>query len=41
MHSHMLAVKAPYRNRGLGNRLKREQRNEALSRGIQPHGVDL
>jgi len=34
MHSHMLAVKAPYRNRGLGNRLKREQRKEALLRGI-------
>jgi predicted GNAT superfamily acetyltransferase len=34
MHSHMLAVKAPYRNRGLGARMKREQRREALSRGI-------
>ena len=34
LHSHMLAVKASYRNRGLGNRMKREQRKEALSRGI-------
>ena len=34
LHSHMLAVKAPYRNRGLGARMKKEQRKEALSRGI-------
>jgi predicted GNAT superfamily acetyltransferase len=30
----MLAVKEGYRNRGLGAQLKREQRREALSRGI-------
>ena len=35
LHSHMLAVKENYRNRGLGTRLKLEQRLEALSRGIQ------
>ena len=35
LHSHMLAVKEGYRNRGLGARLKREQRREALSRGIR------
>jgi predicted GNAT superfamily acetyltransferase len=35
LHSHMLAVKAGYRNRGLGAKLKREQRIEALSRGIR------
>jgi predicted GNAT superfamily acetyltransferase len=35
LHSHMLAVREKYRNRGLGARLKREQRNEALSRGIR------
>ena len=35
LHSHMLAVRENYRNRGLGARLKREQRNEALSRGIR------
>jgi len=35
LHSHMLAVKEPYRNRGLGAQLKREQRREALSRGIR------
>jgi predicted GNAT superfamily acetyltransferase len=35
LHSHMLAVKEGYRNRGLGARLKREQRLEALSRGIR------
>jgi len=34
LHSHMLAVKEGYRNRGLGAQLKREQRREALSRGI-------
>jgi predicted GNAT superfamily acetyltransferase len=35
LHSHMLAVKEGYRNRGLGAKLKREQRLEALSRGIR------
>jgi predicted GNAT superfamily acetyltransferase len=35
LHSHMLAVKESYRNRGLGAQLKREQRSEALSRGIR------
>ncbi|MGH9589205.1 MAG: GNAT family N-acetyltransferase [Terracidiphilus sp.] len=35
LHSHMLAVREPYRNQGLGARLKREQRLEALSRGIR------
>jgi predicted GNAT superfamily acetyltransferase len=34
LHSHMLAVREGYRNRGLGARMKREQRREALSRGI-------
>jgi predicted GNAT superfamily acetyltransferase len=35
LHSHMLAVKEGYRNRGLGTQLKLEQRREALSRGIR------
>jgi len=35
LHSHMLAVKEGYRNQGLGFRLKLEQRNESLSRGIK------
>jgi predicted GNAT superfamily acetyltransferase len=35
LHSHMLAVKTEYRNRGLGAQLKREQRLEALTRGIR------
>jgi predicted GNAT superfamily acetyltransferase len=35
LHSHMLAVKQTYRNRGLGVRLKMEQRLDALSKGIQ------
>ena len=35
LHSHMLAVKEAYRNRGLGRQLKLEQRREALSRGIR------
>ena len=35
LHSHMLAVKEIYRNRGLGSQLKLEQRREALSRGIR------
>jgi predicted GNAT superfamily acetyltransferase len=34
LHSHMLAVLPAYRNQGLGGRLKRAQRLEALSRGI-------
>ena len=34
LHSHMLAVKDGYRDRGLGAQLKREQRREALSRDI-------
>jgi predicted GNAT superfamily acetyltransferase len=35
LHSHMLAVKEGYRNRGLGTQLKQEQRREALARGIR------
>jgi len=35
LHSHMLAVRESYRNRGLGAQLKWEQRREALSRGIR------
>jgi predicted GNAT superfamily acetyltransferase len=35
LHSHMLAVKEAYRNRGLGAKLKLEQRKDALSRGIR------
>jgi predicted GNAT superfamily acetyltransferase len=35
LHSHMLAVRDNYRNRGLGARLKLEQRREALERGIR------
>jgi predicted GNAT superfamily acetyltransferase len=35
LHSHMLAVRQEYRNRGLGAQLKREQRREALGRGIE------
>ncbi|MGA7857182.1 MAG: GNAT family N-acetyltransferase [Terracidiphilus sp.] len=35
LHSHMLAVRDAYRNRGLGAQLKLEQRREALSRKIQ------
>jgi predicted GNAT superfamily acetyltransferase len=34
LHSHMLAVRQGYRNRGLGSRLKLEQRQEAMGRGI-------
>lgn len=34
LHSHMLAVREPWRNRGLGTQLKLEQRREALARGI-------
>ncbi len=35
LHSHMLAVREPYRNRGIGRQLKLQQRLEALSRGIR------
>jgi predicted GNAT superfamily acetyltransferase len=35
LHSHMLAVRKTYRNRGLGARLKMEQRRDALQRGIR------
>jgi predicted GNAT superfamily acetyltransferase len=35
LHSHMLAVKDGYRNRGLGAQIKLKQRDEALSRGIR------
>ena len=35
LHSHMLAVREDYRNRGLGAQLKLEQRKEALSRNIR------
>ena len=34
LHSHMLAVKTPYRNEGIGRALKLYQRREALGRGI-------
>jgi predicted GNAT superfamily acetyltransferase len=35
LHSHMLAVRDHYRNRGVGAQLKLEQRREALARGIR------
>jgi predicted GNAT superfamily acetyltransferase len=35
LHSHMLAVRESYRNRGLGAMLKLAQREEALARGIR------
>jgi predicted GNAT superfamily acetyltransferase len=35
LHSHMLAVRAAWRNQGLGAQLKLEQRREALARGIR------
>jgi predicted GNAT superfamily acetyltransferase len=35
LHSHMLAVREAYRNRGLGAQLKLEQRRDALARGIR------
>jgi predicted GNAT superfamily acetyltransferase len=35
LHSHMMAVKEGYRNRGLGVQLKLAQRQEALSRGLR------
>ncbi|MFZ0803583.1 MAG: GNAT family N-acetyltransferase [Terriglobales bacterium] len=34
LYSHMLAVREPYRNAGLGRRLKLAQRDDALSRGL-------
>ncbi len=35
LHSHMLAVRAAYRNTGLGRRLKLYQREDALQRGFE------
>ncbi len=35
LHSHMLAVREEYRNRGIGVELKLSQRREALARGIR------
>lgn len=35
LHSHMLAVREGYRNRGIGARLKLAQREDALARGIE------
>jgi predicted GNAT superfamily acetyltransferase len=35
LHGHMMGVLAPYRNGGLGKRLKLEQRNWALNQGIE------
>jgi predicted GNAT superfamily acetyltransferase len=35
LHSHMLAVKAEFRNAGIGRKLKLFQRDEALARGIR------
>jgi len=35
IHSHMLAVRASHRNRGVGVQLKWAQRHEALARGIR------
>ncbi|HWR13625.1 MAG TPA: GNAT family N-acetyltransferase [Terriglobales bacterium] len=35
MHSHMLAVRAGYRNGGLGRRVKLFQREDALAKGIE------
>ena len=35
LHSHMLAVRSSYRNRGLGAQIKLQQRVEALSRNIR------
>ena len=35
LYSHMLAVRKPYRNSGLGRRLKLFQRDDALARGFE------
>ena len=35
LHSHMLAVRAGYRNAGIGRRLKLAQREDAVARGFQ------
>jgi predicted GNAT superfamily acetyltransferase len=35
LHSHMVAVRAQYRNTGLGRRLKLYQREDALARGFE------
>jgi predicted GNAT superfamily acetyltransferase len=35
LHSHMLAVAAPYRNSGLGRRLKLFQREDAIANGYE------
>lgn len=35
LHSHMLAVRAEYRNHGLGRRMKFFQREDALARGFE------
>src|SRR5690348_5637731 len=35
LHSHMLAVRDSYRNRGLGRMLKLAQREDALKRGFE------
>jgi predicted GNAT superfamily acetyltransferase len=35
LHSHMLAVREAFQNRGLGAKLKLEQRKDALKRGIR------
>lgn len=35
LHSHMLAVRQPYRNGGLGRRIKLFQRDDALARGFE------
>src|SRR5437667_677395 len=35
LHSHMLAVRGPYRNLGLGRRMKLAQREDALRRGFE------
>jgi predicted GNAT superfamily acetyltransferase len=35
LHSHMLAVRAQYRNTGIGRRIKLFQREDALARGIE------
>ena len=35
LHSHMLAVKEPYRNTGLGRRIKLFQREDAIAQGYE------